>query len=255
MEADTMLSTIAQALASICFSILLGWLSGKAKIMPADFSKALARFVIVFALPIALFIAAAKVNAADIFNVRILFALFVGFGATFLIGYLAGRLVFERSQPECVMQALTCSFPNIAYCGPPILTSAVGASAVLMVVTGNLIITLVIVPIALMLLGKSSSDGSENIGAFTALKSAVTQPLVFLPITGALIASLGLKLPPLLVSTADSIGAAAGGTALFALGLALSAVPFRFDREIGFNVVVKNVIQPVLIFAAAWLIG
>jgi predicted permease len=60
--------------------------------MPADFSKALARFVIVFALPIALFIAAAKANAADIFNVRIMFALFGLTGSllaqTFLLGVL-----------------------------------------------------------------------------------------------------------------------------------------------------------------------
>jgi predicted permease len=79
---------IAQALAPICFSILLGWIAGRAKLMPIEYSKALARFVTLFALPIALFLAAAKADPADIFNIRMLLAPLVGFGVTFLLGVL-----------------------------------------------------------------------------------------------------------------------------------------------------------------------
>ena len=40
-------------------------------------------------LPIALFLAAAKANPSDIFDFRILLALLIGFGTTFLIGLIA----------------------------------------------------------------------------------------------------------------------------------------------------------------------
>jgi len=66
---------IPQALVPICFCILLGWIAGRTKLMPIEHGRALARFVVLFALPIALFLAAAKANPADIFNLRILFEL------------------------------------------------------------------------------------------------------------------------------------------------------------------------------------
>jgi malonate transporter len=42
---------IAQALAPICFGALLGWSAGKRSLAPIESGKALARFVVVFALP------------------------------------------------------------------------------------------------------------------------------------------------------------------------------------------------------------
>lgn len=249
------LPAIVQALVPIIFCILLGWAAGRSKAMPVESSRALARFVILFALPIALFLAAAKSKPSDIFNVRILLSLFVGFGTSFIVGWVAGRRLFLNGEPESVIQALTCSFPNIAYCGPPVLIVSVGSSATLMVVTGNLIVTLVIVPAALVVLARSAKSETHKIGFFEALFSAVRQPLVFLPIAGALLASLGLKIPTLAASAADEIGVAAGGVALFALGLTLSGLSFQLNREIVFNILVKNVLQPLIIFAAAWGLG
>ena len=246
---------IPQALVPICFCILLGWIAGRTKLMPVEHGRALARFVVLFALPIALFLAAAKANPADIFNFKILLALLVGFGITFLTGLIAGHRLFRHQQAESVLQALTCSFPNIAFCGPPVLVASVGSSAVLMVVTGNLIVTLIIVPVALIILARSAKDETHRISLLEALFNAVKQPLVFLPVAGACLAALGLPLPHLAASAAEQIGAAAGGVALFALGLTLSGIPIQLSGEITFNIFVKNVLQPVIIFAAAWVLG
>jgi predicted permease len=246
---------IAQALTPICFSILLGWIAGRTKVMPVEYGKALARFVVVFALPIALFLAAAKARPSDIFNVQMLLALLVGFGITFVVGLVAGHRLFRHPEAESAIQALACSFPNIAYCGPPVLIASVGSSAVLMVVTGNLVVTLIIVPVALVILARSANDDAHRIGLFEALTNAVEQPLVFLPVAGACLAAFGIKIPPLAASAADEIGRAAGGVALFALGLTLSGIPIQLNGEITFNVFVKNVIQPLIIFTAAWALG
>jgi hypothetical protein len=124
-----------------------------------------------------------------------------------------------------------------------------------MVVTGNLILTLIIVPIALVILAKSTGDEAHRIGFLEALLSAIRQPLFWLPMAGACMAALGLTIPPLATSAAAQIGTAAGGAALFALGLTVSGIPFRFKREVTFNVFVKNVIQPAIIFLAAWALG
>ena len=50
-------------------------------------------------------------------------------------------------------------------------------------------------------------------------------------------------------------GAAAGGTALFTLGLILSGMKFRLDREIALNVFVQNLVQPALILAVGFAVG
>jgi predicted permease len=107
-----------------------------------------------------------------------------------------------------------------------------------------------------MMMAKNTDGKSAhlaNIGR--ALLNAAKQPLVFLPIAGACVASLHIPLPSIAVSAAEEIGVAAAGTALFGLGLALSGIPFRIDREVAFNVVIKNVLQPALILGAAWLLG
>jgi malonate transporter and related proteins len=247
--------TIAQALAPICFCIFLGWMAGKLKLMPLEYSKALARYVVLFALPIALFVAAAKSNPRDIFDGKTILALLIGFGLTYLIGWFAGHTFFRHTEPEAALQGLACSFPNIAYCGPPVLIAAIGNSGLLMVVTGNLVVTLVIVPITLVILARSATDDAHKIGIGTALLNAVKQPLVFLPIGGACLAALGVGLPSLLTSAAEEIGVSAGGAALFALGLTLSGLALRLNTEIAFNVLVKNVLQPFLLLGAGWVLG
>jgi predicted permease len=171
--------TIAHALAPIIFCIFLGWLAGKFKMMPVEYARAMARFVVLFALPIALFLAAARADPADIFNPRILLALFAGFGLTFLIGWTAGHRFFGHGEADSALQAVACSFPNIAYCGPPVLVASVGTSALLMVVSGNLIVTLIIVPITLVILARSATDEEHKIGIGQAFWNAVKQPLVF----------------------------------------------------------------------------
>jgi predicted permease len=230
-------------------------MAGKLAMMPIEYGRALARFVVLFALPIALFLAAAKANPADIFNVRILFSLLIGFGLTFLIGWAAGHFLFKHGEADSALQALACSFPNIAYCGPPVLVASVGSSALLMVVSGNLIVTLIVVPIALVVLARSATNEQHRIGIGRALWNAVKQPLVFLPIAGAGVAASGFKLPELAVTAASEIGVAAGGAALFALGLTLSGISLQLNKEVTFNVFVKNVLQPIVIFGTAYLVG
>ncbi|MBB3539313.1 MULTISPECIES: AEC family transporter [unclassified Rhizobium] len=252
---QSILATTTHSLAPIAFCITLGWMAGKLGMMPIEYGRALARFVVLFALPIALFLAAAKANPADIFNARILLSLLIGFGLTFLIGWAAGHLLFKHGEADSALQALACSFPNIAYCGPPVLVASVGSSALLMVVSGNLIVTLIVVPITLVVLARSATDEEHRIGIGRALWNAAKQPLVFLPIAGAGFAASGFKLPELAVTAASEIGVAAGGAALFALGLTLSGISLQLNKEVTFNVFVKNILQPIVIFGTAYLVG
>lgn len=146
------------------------------------------------------------------------------------------------------MRGVTTSFPNMAYCGPPVLTAVVGPSGMLAVVVGNLVATLVMIPLTLVMLG-----GGAGIGR--SVRSALLKPLVLLPLAGLLVSLAGLAIPDLARSAADEIGRSVGGVALFALGLILSRIEARINRETLVNVGLKNVAQPALMVALGFALG
>lgn len=242
-----MIETISQALAPIIFVTVLGWGAGRWKVLPQTASKPLATFVVTFALPIALFLAAAHTRPEQVLNLPYVATLASGLIGVWLLGLLLGRYRGGRTWREGAMRGITVAFPNMAYCGPPVLTAAIGPSAVLAVIVGNLIFTLVVIPLSLLLL----SGG----GARQALGKALRQPLVILPLLGLLCALLGIRLPQLLVTATDEIGRAAGGVALFTLGLILSGIQPQLDRDIGLNVALKNLLQPLVMLGVGLAVG
>ncbi|OLO06226.1 AEC family transporter [Salinicola socius] len=243
-----MIGTIVSALAPIALVTALGWFAGRWKVLPDNAAAVLAGFVVTFALPLSLFLAAVAAKPSEILNPPYLAALAAGLVGSYAIGLLLARFAFQRTLPEASVQAIAASFPNMAYCGPPVLIAAIGPSAVLAVVIGNLIVTLILIPLTLVLLGGSG-------GIARAIRSAVLQPLVLLPVFGAVLAVAGVRLPDLLTSSVDEIGRAAGGTALFTLGLILSRITPRIDRDVLVNVSLKNVVQPALILGTGMAVG
>ena len=243
-----MIQTILSALSPIALVVAAGWFAGWRAILPENATTTLARFVVTFALPVSLFLAAAAAKPSDILNLPYFTALAAGLVGSYVIALLLARLAFGHTMPEAAMQGLAASFPNMAYCGPPVLIAAVGSSAVLAVVIGNLIVTLLLIPATLILLGASG-------GVWRALRSAVLQPLVLLPLFGAVLAVTGVQLPNLLETSLNEIGQAAGGVALFTLGLILARITPRFDRDVLVNLGLKNILQPALILGAGLTVG
>ncbi|WP_323147865.1 AEC family transporter [Pseudomonas oryzihabitans] len=242
-----MIETICQALAPIVFVTALGWFAGRWGVLPQTASKPLATFVVFFALPIALLLAAAKTRPEQILNLPYVATLAVGLIGIWLLGLLLGRCRGGRNWREGAMRGITVAFPNMAYCGPPVLIAAIGPSAVLAVIVGNLIVTLVVIPLSMLLL--SGGGGLQAVG------KALRQPLVILPLVGLMCALLGIHLPPLLLAATDEIGRAAGGVALFTLGLILSGIKPRIDREILLNVTLKNLVQPLVMLGVGLAVG
>ena len=223
--------------------------------MPEQSSAVLARFVIEFALPFALFIAAATAKPSELFHPAFVASLAAGVFGVFIGGFLVSRFVFRHKAREASLQALGCAFPNMAYCGPPVLLAVVGASGLLPVVVGNLLVTVLLVPATLVMLASGEGGAKEGHGVAAAVLHAISQPLVFLPIAGALVSIAGIPMPKLVVDAVDEVGRAAAGTALFTLGLIVAQTRLSLDREILFNVATKNIVQPALMLGAGLALG
>lgn len=72
---------------------------------------------------------------------------------------------------------------------------------------------------------------------------------------GAVLAVCGVQLPETLSSSINELGKTAGGVALFFLGLFISKSKFSLDKEIIFNVFVKNIVQALLILGVGIALG
>ena len=245
--------TILEALGPITLGIAVGWGCGKTGFVNAAYSQAFADFVVKIALPLALFLAALSSSPKDILNVDYALALAIGLVVTYLMGYIGGRLLFKHNKADATMQALAVSFPDMAYCGPPVLIAAVGSSGLIAMVIGNLIYTVIILPLALALLGGGASSAHQN--PLKAFGKALLQPLVFLPILGAVLAVYGVKIPDLLQSSINELGKTAGGVALFFLGLFISKSKFSLSKETLFNVLIKNIVQAAIILGVGIALG
>ncbi|MEJ0091880.1 MAG: AEC family transporter [Methylocella sp.] len=254
-----MTQTILAALLPVIFVVALGLLAAHLGIIDKKSAPVFADFVVRFALPLALLGGVLKISPVTIENGPYLISMVVGLMAPYAVAFGIGKAIFRRSLSESALQALVCAFPSMAYSGLPVLEAVVGPPGLLAVVVGNLVTSVIMIPLTLVLvqIGLGAGKAEQNVGPLIArsLIDAVKQPVVWLPISGAVLALGGVHLPQVLELSFDLIGKAAAGVALFTLGLILYGQRLRLDRDIAFNALLKNIGQPAAMFGLTLLLG
>jgi malonate transporter and related proteins len=245
------INAITLALLPVIFVIALGWFAGYREYLKRQDAHVLATFVVRFALPIALFVGVLQATPKELENVPYFCAMAIGLMGIYFIALGVGLWIFKGSLREASLMALVSAFPDMAFFGVPVLQAVIGPEGLLAVLVGNLVTSIFMIPITMLFLesGFAGSDANQKLrfsAIFSRVAAAFLQPLVWLPILGAVLALTGLHLPTVIRSSLDQIGKAAGGTGLFALGLMIYGLPLRLDWQITACVLLKNVAQPVL---------
>lgn len=251
-----MIETISNGLLPVAFVVMLGWLSGRIRVLNHEDAGVIATYVIRFALPFSLFVGASRTAPHDLLNYGLLGSIAVGLAGTYAVGLLIGRFAFRHDLQTSAIQALVCSFPDMAYFAAPVLAALFGPAGFLGVLLGNLVVMLVLLPVTIILtqLGTSEAEepGKSIIAASVA--SAITNPIVWLPMLGVVLSFSGITLPHPLALSIDTVAKSAGGTSLFALGLLLYGKPVRINANVLANLALKNLLQPALMFGTAILL-
>jgi hypothetical protein len=256
-----MTETILAALLPVVFVIGLGLLAAHLHIVEKAAAPEFAEFIVRFALPIALFGGVLKISPAQIENGSYIVAMAVGLMIPYAIAFVIGRLVFRHDVGQSALQGLISAFPSMAYSGLPVLEAVVGPNGVLAVVIGNLVTSLIMIPLTLVLVQIGQGDqGGKPQGSIAALVGhsvlgAVQQPVVWLPIFGAVLALSGVQLPQVFELSLDLIGKSAAGVALFTLGLMLYGQRPHVDRDVALNAFLKNIGQPAAMLGLILLLG
>ena len=256
-----MVETILNGLLPVAFGILLGWLTGQQGLLKHENAQVLGTYVIRFALPFALFEGAVKTAPEKLGNAGFFLCLIFGLMGTYVIALAVGRLLFKHDLRTATMQALVCAYPDMAYFGAPILAAMFGPEGFLAVLVGNLVTSIFMLPLTIVL-----THASDKVDAghgwkdswhilVHSLTNAVINPIVWLPILGAILSFGHVTLPAPVLSSVDLIAKTAGGTSLFALGLMLYGEPFRINTDVLANLGMKNLLMPVLMALGAVLLG
>jgi len=246
-----MLETMSAALLPVIILMLLGWLGGRqAYFRQADVSV-LATLVMRYALPAALFLGALTTPPERIQNLPFIQCMLFGFIATYVLTLLLARFAFAHDLKSCAIQAMVCTFPDMAYFGAPILQQVCGAQGFIAVLIGNLITSFIILPLTIILCRCSElSTAGEEDSLFKILRQSLLQtlsnPIVWLPILGVLCSFHHVHLPAALRESVEMLARAAGGVSLLALGLLFHGERPVFNVQSASNVLMKNFLQPLL---------
>jgi len=245
---------VVSSFAPIWVLIGLGYLVGRAGVLGAAATDVLGRFVLLVAMPAALFGTLSRAPLAGFGLVGLLaFA-----ASTFLVGsagFALARWGLRRTLGEQTIAGMAAGYVNAGNLGIPVAVQILGDASFVAVVL--LFQVLVLAPVVLCALdaGTGSRPGFRRV-----LTLPVRNPILLACVCGVAVHSAGWKLPDLVYHPVDLLGAAAVPLALVALGLSLHRrrgdhpdPPAGERRRLELIVVVglKIVVQP----AVAYLVG
>ena len=204
-----------------------------------------------FAIPCLLFVAIARLDLGQDFDLRLLGSFYLGALAGFVAGIAGARLFFKRDWEDSIAIGIVCLFSNSLLLGLPITERAYGADAL----APNYAIIAVHSPICYAV-GITAMEFVRNRGS----GMAATGRRVFVAMfRNALVIGIGLgfvvnlggiALPQVVDEALDLMVRAAIPTALFGLGGVLYR--YRPDgdlRTIGYVVAVSLILHPAIVWA------
>ena len=213
-------------------------------------SEVLIQLVMHYALPLSLFGGILSLKRTTILQNHLV-ALWLA------VGMLGGLIMVIGIQYGCrqtlevaTLRALVIASPSVPFMGISVLLVLFGKISILLVALGGLYMNLVQVPLSVLLLTLASGLPAEQRwqASWQKFCSAVRQPVVWAPISAFILNLAGVRLPSAWLTSFTELGQAAGGVALFALGLLLTTRPWHLTRAVLVNVILKNLGLPLLIW-------
>jgi predicted permease len=244
--------TLITAIAPIIFTLALGFLAGWRQQFKKHASQLFIALVMSYALPLSLFGGLLATSRQVIIQDLPLF-LWLGLGmvGVFVILTLLYQIRLHNLS-LAVLRALSVACPSVPFMGTSVLAIIFGTTdSVILVAICGLYLNLVQVPLSVLLLvaGKKETDQTGTKQAVQRLVTAFKKPLVWAPILAFALNLCGFKLPAVWLPLFSELGQAAGGVALFSIGIMLYVQHFSISRAVLLNVGLKNIGLPLVVWA------
>lgn len=207
--------------------ILCGLLAGRFALLPTSGAKTLNSFVYYFALPGLLFFSLSDAPIKQITNVNFFLVNIITIICCFVVAIFVFKLTFKKTFPEVMMYGMASSYGNTGFLGIPLLIAAFGEEAAVPAAIATFIYDILIVTVIIVSFetAKIFSDKGKDVKVLpmigSTIKAVLLNPINASLLLGIIAALLQLPIPSPVSLFADTLGAAASPTALFALGLGL----------------------------------
>ena len=249
-----MASLLLNALVPVWFVILVGYVAGRCGLIPNEAIRSFSTVVIDIALPCTLFVGVFGFRPAQFENVAYIATLATTFVVPFVAGVVIAVRYYRRRMPEASLFACNCGFPDMAFFGLPVVTVIVGPQGLLPVIVGNILTSILIIPPVMAMLHHHGDKEDSGLLIGEVVIQTFRRPIVWAPILAFVLALAGLQIPALAAESLKLVGGITGGLALLTLGLMLSELTPRFDKEAAIISLLKNFVAPAMVVAAAKLL-
>ncbi|MCC5959441.1 MAG: AEC family transporter [Rhodobacteraceae bacterium] len=250
-----------QALANVILPVFLiigfGYVARWRKLITDAHVDGVVLFTQNFAIPCLLFVAIARLDLGQEFDLRLLASFYAGAIICFALGFAGARWLFRRDWEDCVAIGFVALFSNSLLLGLPITERAYGSDAL----AANFAIIAVHSPICYgigitaMELVRNRGGRLRDTGA-RVLKAMFRNALVIGIALGFIVNLSGLPIPGVMDQALDMMVRAALPAALFGLGGVLYRYRPEGDlRTIGFVVALSLIVHPAITFGLAHLLG
>lgn len=260
--------TILQAIIPILVTLGFGYMAAWRRDFDAHQAGVLIRLVMLYALPLALFVSILSIPRTDILTAGPLaFLILLAMVGGYLLIFLLLRAPLKRSQGEAALMALTMTGPSVPFIGIPVLGQLFGPASAVPISIASLAMNLFQVPLTLILLSHDQQrrTAPRHVSSTRSLHTTVKElsnhllhscrePVVWVPLLALCLVIAGVKIPTFLKSSFTLLGHATGGTALFASGVVLFARQVRLSPLVAGMVSVRNLVIPLSLYGAARLL-
>ncbi|HWC90306.1 MAG TPA: AEC family transporter [Pirellulales bacterium] len=244
------MQAILNVAAPVFAVILVGYLSGRFRLLGREATTALNAFVSYFALPMLFFGTLYRTPVLAVLDPPLLIGFSIVVLATFGLGMLATRIVTRGRSGLASMslQAIGASWGNVGYMGVPICIAAFGDVSLPPAMLTVIVTAVVSMVLGVMLIELEVAEGEGPLDSFLrAAWNVVRNPLPLSIALGLMISGFEIDVPLPIAKFVDLLGAAAGPCALFAIGLFLSDKSLKSGlAEAGLVSVIKLLLQPLL---------
>jgi predicted permease len=228
----------------------LGFLCGRLSRQPAGGLAWMQFFLIYVSLPCLFFALIADKPLGELANWPFILTTTLCTAIAFAISFGVGLWHARGQIGQSVMQAVAGSYSNIGYMGPPLILSAIGASAsapVALIFVFDSLFLFSAIPL-LMALGGIERRSIATTAGEVAWK-VVTHPFNIATAAGVLASYLQFRLPVAADKMVAWLYNAAAPCALFLLGVTVALRPIRrMPTEVPVLVGIKLVLHPLLVW-------
>ena len=236
-----------------------GWVAAKRRLLTPEATRGINVFVFMFALPAMLFRAVSEQSLEHIADPRF----FAAYAVSALIMLFGSRLLARRHARHDASQrtafAFSATHGNLGYLGLPLMAQIGDSSLLPAMVMALLVDILVVIVLSIVMFEFARDRGGDRSARAHRLQGAIggllKTPLIAGIAVGLVFGLNHWTLPAPASAFVGLLAAAAGPSALFAIGASLGERRIELSQGVPEMVLLKLIAHPALVALAMWAMG